>query len=75
MLARTPKPVCVECGKGYRAPGFSYDHGQPELGPAYWSDHGLLCSPVCANTHVRKRVAEGTMPRLPVECPVDWYAD
>jgi hypothetical protein len=26
MLARTPKPVCIECGLAYGAPGFSLDH-------------------------------------------------
>ena len=73
MLARTPKPVCVECGLAYGAPGFSLDHDRLDLGPAYWSDRGLLCSPECAGVHLRKRVAEGTMPKGPVECPVDWY--
>ena len=74
MLARTPKPVCIECGLAYGAPGFAFHHGEREEGPAYYSDRGLLCSPVCATGHTKKRVAEGTMPKGPVECPVDWYA-
>ena len=74
MLARTPKSACIECGLAYGAPGFSLDHDRADLGPAYWSDRGLLCSPECAQTHARKRLAEGTFPKGPVECPVDWYS-
>lgn len=74
MLARTPKPACIECGLTYGAPGFAFEKGRREYGPAYWSDRGLLCSPTCANSHVRKRVAEGTMPKGPVDCPVMWEA-
>ena len=73
MLAKTPRTVCIECGLDYWAPGFSHDHGRPDYGPAYWSDRGLLCSPTCAGDHYRKRVAEGTMPSLPVDCPVDVF--
>ncbi|MDO9337070.1 MAG: hypothetical protein EON95_16770 [Caulobacteraceae bacterium] len=72
MLARTQKPACVECGLAYGAPGFVFYHGEREQGPAYWSDRGLLCSPVCATGHARKRFAEGTMPKGAVECPVVW---
>jgi hypothetical protein len=74
MLALTPRPECLECGLAYGAPGFAFHCEQSEYGPAYWSDRGLLCSPGCAAAHARKRLAEGTMPKGPVDCPVDWYA-
>jgi hypothetical protein len=74
MLARTPKPVCIECRRAYGAPGWVFYHGERQEGPAYWSDRGLLCSPGCATTHARKRFAEGTMITGSVDCPVDWYA-
>lgn len=75
MLAKTPKSVCLECGLPFGAAGFSYDHDDPDLGPAYWSDRGLLCSPGCAGDHYRKRMAEGTMPAAPMDCPVEWWRD
>jgi hypothetical protein len=74
MLARTPKHPCIECGKGFHEEGFAYDHDEMALGPAYWSDQGLLCSVTCAASHVRRRSAEGTMPNKPVECPVDVFS-
>ncbi|HYE44569.1 MAG TPA: hypothetical protein VEA44_02225 [Caulobacter sp.] len=73
MLARTPKTVCIECGLDFWAPGFAYYHDEIANGPAYWSDRGLLCTPICATAHARRRMAEGTMPVGPVDCPVDVF--
>jgi hypothetical protein len=73
MLAKTPRPICLECGLAHGEPGFAHDHGDIDNGPAYWSDRGLLCSAPCALEHVRKRTAEGTMPKGPIDCPVDVF--
>jgi len=75
MLARTPRLLCVECGLAWGQPGFVAYHGDPLEGPAYWSDVGLLCSPRCAGVHFRHRVAEGTLPDKPVECPIEAFRD
>lgn len=73
MLARSGTPRCVECGLAYGAGTFSYDHGLIENGPAYWSDRGLLCSPVCSLAHFRRRQVEGTLPTAPAPDPFDSY--
>lgn len=72
MLAPTTDPYrCIECGLPYRAPGFSYYHGDIDNGPAYWSDRGLLCSPRCSLAHHRRRESEGTLPQLPAPDPFE----
>jgi hypothetical protein len=70
MLDRSPRPACLECGLPADSPAFAWHAGQRENGPAYWSDRGLLCSPVCATAHVRKRRADGTEMRDPAPAPV-----
>ena len=65
MLARAEKYRCIECGMLYGTETFAYYEGRIDLGPAYWCDRGLLCSPECALTHHKKRLAEGTVPQTP----------
>jgi hypothetical protein len=62
---------CIECGLPYRAPGFSYYHGDIDNGPAYWSDRGILCSPRCSLAHHHRRESEGTLPQLPAPDPFE----
>ena len=71
MLARPETRRCIECGLPYGKVGFSHYHGDPDLGPAYWSDRGLLCSPKCSLTHFRRREAEGTLPTAPAPDPFE----
>ncbi|MGB3501927.1 MAG: hypothetical protein WBA44_09905 [Mesorhizobium sp.] len=70
MLAPNDNFRCIECGKSQSFPGFAFYHGEPELGPAYYSDRGVLCSPACSLAHFSKRRAEGTMPQMPVKNPI-----
>lgn len=65
MLAKTP--ACVECGLPWGSPRFKHE----DEAPLYWSDTGLLCSSICAQTHFAKRRAEGTFASVPAECPVE----
>ncbi|CAN7351695.1 hypothetical protein [Mesorhizobium caraganae] len=71
MLARPETYRCIECGLPYQANGFWYYHGEPERGPAYWTDRGILCSPQCSLAHHRKREAEGTLPQEPAPDPFE----
>ncbi len=75
MLARSPRLMCIECGLAWGQPKFVCWDGDPSLGPGYWSDQGLLCSPGCAGVHFRKRAAEGSLPDKPVDCPVDVFSE
>ncbi len=70
MLDRSPRPVCIECGLPYEAPSFARHAGDIRNGPAYWSDRGLLCSPICATAHVARRRMEGTEMREPAPAPM-----
>lgn len=70
MLAPADKFRCIECGKPFSMAGFAYYHGDPDLGPAYFSDRGVLCSAKCSLVHVRKRHADGTMPVQPARNPM-----
>jgi hypothetical protein len=70
MLARSPRPVCVECSLPLDDPAFARHGGRIENGPAYWSDHGILCSVACVAAHVAKRRANGTEMRIPAPEPV-----
>jgi hypothetical protein len=69
MLDRLKPRTCVECGRAVGDPGFSYQAGQIQRGPAYWSDEGLLCSQVCALTHHKRRAEEGRPMTAPAPDP------
>ena len=71
MLARPETRRCIECGLPFSTLGFWYHHGNPENGPAYWTDRGILCSPKCSLTHFRRREAEGTLPTEPAPDPFE----
>ena len=70
MLAPSDKFRCIECGKPFGMPGFAYHHGNPDDGPAYFSDRGVLCSAQCSLTHYRKRRADGTAQAQPARNPM-----
>ena len=69
MLARTPANTCVECAKPYGAPDFALHGGKASNGPAYWSDRGVLCGAACAESHFRRRIADGTFSGVPSDPP------
>lgn len=71
MLARPEKHRCIECGKALGMPGFTYHQGDIDNGPAYWTDHGILCSIECSLAHHKKRAAEGTLPDKPAPDPFE----
>jgi len=71
MLARPETRRCIECGLPHAALGFSHYHGNPEDGPAYWSDRGILCSARCSLAHYRRRAAEGTLADDPAPDPFE----
>ena len=71
MLARPETRRCVECGMAYGEPEFSYHYGLIGNGPAYWSDHGILCSATCSLAHFRRREAEGSTPQRPAGNPFE----
>jgi hypothetical protein len=71
MLARPETRRCIECGLPYGTPAFAYYHGNISNGPAYWSDRGILCSPVCSMAHTKRREAEGTLPDHPAPDPFE----
>ena len=59
MLTRLHHSNCLECGKPYGDPAFTYHAGRIESGPAYWSDRGLLCTIECSIAHYKRRTAAG----------------
>ena len=69
MLDRSPRPVCVECSLPLEALTFTWQRGLQGMGPAYWSDRGVLCSVACVVAHVAKRRADGTEMREPAPEP------
>lgn len=71
MLNRAQPRTCVECGLPYGHPDFSYESGKIEEGPAYWSDHGLLCSHACSLVHFERREKEGTVMTVPAPNPLE----
>jgi hypothetical protein len=71
MLNRPQKRTCVECGLPFGHPDFSYESGQVQKGPAYWSDHGLLCSHGCSVAHLVRREKEGTPMMAPAPDPFE----
>jgi hypothetical protein len=71
MLARPETRRCIECGMPYGTPTFACYHGDIAQGPAYWSDRGILCSPACSLTHMRRRMSDGTLPDRPAADPFD----
>jgi hypothetical protein len=71
MLARPDTRCCIECGRPYGASGFWFHEGRIDHGPAYWSDRGVLCSPLCSLAHVHRREAEGTLPVEPAPHPFE----
>lgn len=70
MLARPEKFSCLECGLPFGAATFSYYHGDIDMGPAYWTDRGVLCSPACSIAHFDKRRIDGTLPASPPRNPM-----
>lgn len=73
MLARPEKFRCIECNLPFGAETFAYYHGEIEMGPAYYTDRGVLCSAKCALTHHEKRRAAGTLPSAPPRNPMDGH--
>ena len=71
MLARPETRRCIQCGLPFGVATFWYHHGDMEQGPAYWTDRGILCSPVCSLDHHRLREAEGTSPTQPSPDPFE----
>ncbi|HEV2558384.1 MAG TPA: hypothetical protein VGU45_07145 [Microvirga sp.] len=71
MLNRLHHTNCIQCGKPYGSPDFTYQAGRIENGPAYWSDRGLLCSAACGQAHTRQRLAAGDPMRDPAENPLE----
>jgi len=71
MLTRPQPRHCVECGKAYGHPDFAYQAGLVQNGPAYWSDHGLLCSHACSVVHFERREKEGTPMTTPAPNPLE----
>jgi hypothetical protein len=71
MLSRLHHTNCVECGKPYGDPAFTYHAGRIEGGPAYWSDRGLLCSHACAIDHFKRRREAGDPMREPAPNPLE----
>jgi hypothetical protein len=69
MLTRPHHTHCVECGKPFGDPTFTYEAGRIENGAAYWSDRGLLCSHACAIEHFQRRRAAGDPMRDPAPNP------
>ncbi|MGE0279733.1 MAG: hypothetical protein AB7P20_03850 [Rhizobiaceae bacterium] len=61
MLARPGTLRCIECGLAETAPAFAFHGGNPDHGPAYWCDHGVLCSLKCSVAHMQRRQHEGTL--------------
>ena len=74
MLTRLHHTSCVECGKPYGDPAFTYEAGRIENGAAYWSDRGLLCSPPCAIEHFKRRRTAGDPMRDPAPNPLEQMA-
>jgi hypothetical protein len=64
--------ACIECGLTYGHPDFTYQAGQVQNGPAYWSDRGLLCSHGCSVAHFVKREKDGTPMIAPAPNPFEW---
>ncbi|WP_112664047.1 hypothetical protein [Microvirga flavescens] len=59
MLNRLSQRRCLECGRLYGDPDFTYHAGRIEKGPAYWTDEGVLCSHACSVAHFKRRNEEG----------------
>ena len=74
MLTRLHHTSCVECGKPYGDPAFTYEAGRIENGAAYWSDRGLLCSHPCAIEHFKRRRTAGDPMRDPAPDPLEQMA-
>lgn len=69
MLRMNSRRGCVECGKLMDAESFDFHYGLRANGPAYWSDEGLICSPVCATSHFKRRKGENREMREPAPAP------
>ena len=65
MLARPEILRCIECGLAASSPSFAFHYGDPENGPGYWCDRGVLCSLKCSLAHTVRREQEGTLPDHP----------
>lgn len=65
MLARPETLRCIECGLAETAQAFAFHGGNPDHGPAYWCDRGVLCSLKCSLEHSLRRAQEGTSPNDP----------